>query len=76
MHQGMEKGRTKEEQGELFGVQNIFKFDPNGFVPGRVSLPRCVHRQVLTGRSREYNRRRISSWRISLMRNTRKMRRL
>jgi hypothetical protein len=34
----MEKGRTKEEQGELFGVQNIFKFDPNGFVPGRVGF--------------------------------------
>jgi hypothetical protein len=37
IHQGIDRGRTVEEQGELFGTQNIFKFDPQGFVPGRVS---------------------------------------
>lgn len=36
MHQGIDRGRNEEEQGELFGAHNIFKFDPNGFVPGRV----------------------------------------
>lgn len=37
LHQGMDRAKTTEEQGELFGVHNIFKFDPEGFVPGRVS---------------------------------------
>lgn len=37
IHQGMEGGKTSEDQGELFGTHNIFKFNPNGFVPGNVS---------------------------------------
>ena len=36
IHQGYDGARTAEEQGELFGTQNIFKFDPNGFVPSNV----------------------------------------
>lgn len=32
IHQGFEGGKTVEDQGELFGSQNIFRFDPNGFV--------------------------------------------
>ncbi|KAK1925843.1 P-loop containing nucleoside triphosphate hydrolase protein [Papiliotrema laurentii] len=40
IHQGIDRGRTVEEQGELFGTQNIFKFDPQGFVPGRLERVR------------------------------------
>ncbi|EIW67723.1 hypothetical protein TREMEDRAFT_74496 [Tremella mesenterica DSM 1558] len=32
IHIGMEGARNVEDQGELFGSQNIFRFDPNGFV--------------------------------------------
>jgi hypothetical protein len=38
MHQGMDGGKTKEDQGELFGTHNIFRFDPKGFVAGNVSF--------------------------------------
>lgn len=38
IHQGYDGARTADEQGELFGTHNIFKFDPNGFVPGNVRL--------------------------------------
>ena len=37
IHQGMEGGKSAAEQGELFGTQNIFRFNPNGFVAGNVS---------------------------------------
>jgi hypothetical protein len=37
MHQGFDGAKTKEDQGELFGSQNIFRFDPKGFVQGNVS---------------------------------------
>lgn len=43
IHQGMDRGRTVEEQGELYGTHNIFRFDKNGFVPGRVSAHE-IHR--------------------------------
>jgi len=32
-----------DEQGELFGTHNIFKFDPNGFVPGNVRASSGTH---------------------------------
>ncbi|WRT67988.1 uncharacterized protein IL334_004963 [Kwoniella shivajii] len=32
MHQGFDGARTEADQGELFGIQNIFRFDPKGFV--------------------------------------------
>lgn len=35
-HTGYEGAIHKEDKGELFGVHNIFKFDPQGFVKGNV----------------------------------------
>ncbi|WVR06533.1 hypothetical protein IAU60_003564 [Kwoniella sp. DSM 27419] len=32
IHQGFDGARTAEDQGELFGIQNIFRFDPEGYV--------------------------------------------
>lgn len=66
IHQGYEGGRTEEEQGELFGTQNIFRFDPNGFVPGNVSLTLVS----LTTSSRGSARQKTSSLKISSTRNT------
>lgn len=37
IHQGYDGARTTEDQGELFGTQNIFRFNPNGFVSQNVS---------------------------------------
>ncbi len=37
IHQGYDGGRTADEQGELFGTHNIFRFNPNGFVSSNVS---------------------------------------
>jgi hypothetical protein len=65
IHQGYEGGRTEEEQGELFGTQNIFRFDPNGFVPGNVSLTLVS----LTTSSRGSARQKTSSLKISSTRN-------
>lgn len=35
-HQGFEGGKNVEDQGELFGAHNIFRFDPEGFVSKNV----------------------------------------
>lgn len=36
IHQGVDKARNREEQGELYGVQNLFRFDPMGTVSKNV----------------------------------------
>ena len=38
IHQGVDKARNREEQGELYGVQNLFRFDPMGTVSKNVRL--------------------------------------
>jgi hypothetical protein len=38
IHQGIDKGKGLNEQGELFGAHNLFKFDPSGTVSKNVSL--------------------------------------
>jgi hypothetical protein len=38
IHQGFEGAKNKEDQGELFGIHNLLKFDPDGFVSKNVSL--------------------------------------
>nr|XP_019012968.1 uncharacterized protein I206_02465 [Kwoniella pini CBS 10737]OCF51749.1 hypothetical protein I206_02465 [Kwoniella pini CBS 10737] len=37
IHQGFDGAKTAEDQGELFGIQNIFRFDAKGFVSQNVS---------------------------------------
>lgn len=66
IHQGVEGGRDEEEQGELFGTHNIFKFDPRGFVADNVS--RCKHaeiRSLMPISLNEYNWRKTSLRKIS-----------
>jgi len=38
---GVDGGKSVQEQGELFGIQNIFRFDPEGFVPKNVRSAGC-----------------------------------
>lgn len=38
IHQGMDGAKNREDQGELFGTHNLFRFDPKGFFAGNVSL--------------------------------------
>lgn len=38
IHQGIEGAKSADDQGELFGTHNIFRFNPNGFVAGNVRL--------------------------------------
>ncbi|WVF69031.1 hypothetical protein IAT40_003805 [Kwoniella sp. CBS 6097] len=42
IHQGYDGARTTSDQGELFGVQNIFRFDPNGFVTDNLERVRMA----------------------------------
>jgi hypothetical protein len=37
IHQGIDKGKGTDEQGELFGAHNLFRFDPAGTVSKNVS---------------------------------------
>jgi hypothetical protein len=37
IHHGFDGAKTKKDQGELFGIHNLFKFNPAGFVPGNVN---------------------------------------
>jgi len=37
IHQGIDKGQGTDEQGELFGAHNLFRFDPAGTVSKNVS---------------------------------------
>ena len=37
IHQGIDKGKGTDEQGELFGAHNLFRFDPAGTVSRNVS---------------------------------------
>jgi hypothetical protein len=36
-HKGFEGATAKADKGELFGVHNIFRYDPAGYVKGNVS---------------------------------------
>ncbi|WWC88458.1 uncharacterized protein L201_003369 [Kwoniella dendrophila CBS 6074] len=40
IHQGFDGARSEEDQGELFGIQNIFRFDPRGFVSKNIERVR------------------------------------
>nr|XP_019045400.1 hypothetical protein I302_05789 [Kwoniella bestiolae CBS 10118]OCF24330.1 hypothetical protein I302_05789 [Kwoniella bestiolae CBS 10118] len=40
IHQGFDGARTEKDQGELFGIQNIFRFDPRGFVSRNIERVR------------------------------------
>ncbi|OCF35109.1 hypothetical protein I316_03149 [Kwoniella heveanensis BCC8398] len=42
IHQGYDGARTAADQAELFGVQNIFRFDPNGFVSNNLERVRMA----------------------------------
>ncbi|WOO76804.1 DNA excision repair protein ERCC-6-like 2 [Vanrija pseudolonga] len=45
-HTGYEGAQHKEDKGELFGVHNIFKFDPQGFVKGNLERIRLAEDQI------------------------------
>ncbi|WWC70971.1 uncharacterized protein I206_104924 [Kwoniella pini CBS 10737] len=40
IHQGFDGAKTAEDQGELFGIQNIFRFDAKGFVSQNIERVR------------------------------------
>lgn len=37
IYQGYDRATNVKDQAELFGVHNLFLFDPNGFAPANVS---------------------------------------
>lgn len=50
IYQGYDRATNVKDQAELFGVHNLFHFDPNGFAPANVSS----HFFVSLGYQRRY----------------------
>ncbi|KAK8858783.1 hypothetical protein IAR55_003013 [Kwoniella newhampshirensis] len=47
IHQGFDGARNAEDQGELFGAHNIFRFDPKGFVSNNLERVRLAEDQFV-----------------------------
>ncbi|WWC62806.1 uncharacterized protein I303_105404 [Kwoniella dejecticola CBS 10117] len=47
IHQGFDGAKTAKDQGELFGIQNIFRFDPKGFVSQNIERVREAEDQFV-----------------------------